>query len=129
MFDWNNKFAIGNDAIDLQHRYFITLINRISDLLDDELPRQRRQRLFAELRAYAVFHFISEENIAVELGLTGLPGHQERHQEMLAELDERIVQHLDDHCTSHDIVEFLYHWFAGHTYHEDQKLFHQTDRV
>ncbi|MBF0283729.1 MAG: hemerythrin domain-containing protein [Magnetococcales bacterium] len=122
-FPWNAKFAIGVELVDLQHRYFLDLINRVWDgfsLSEDEVYQRR---LIQELRKYAEFHFLSEENLAYSLGLPHLSLHHERHMELLGELDRRTEAVLREGADAEEFFMFLISWFSGHTYYEDRILF------
>jgi hemerythrin-like metal-binding protein len=79
--------------------------------------------MFIELKKYMDFHFTSEENVAASLLLPGVPSLQERHMELMDEFDHRVRGLQDGNETFDKFLQFLFEWFAGHTYNEDKKFF------
>ena len=121
--EWKSEYETGNEAVDFQHRFFIGLINRIENSFRNSTDENYKSKLIIELRKYADFHFTSEENIATSLSLPGVDSHHERHMELIDEFN-LCSEKLEKGTISFDEFHlFLVEWFAGHTYHEDQKLF------
>jgi hemerythrin-like metal-binding protein len=121
---WKPDMGTGNEAVDLQHQYFVTLINRIAINLADTRDDAYRMKLLDEIRKYADFHFTSEENIAFACGkIVGLHSHHERHQELLTELHDHTSDLLKGHYTVEEYIQFLHEWFVGHTIREDRLFF------
>lgn len=122
-FEWEPDFETGNEYVDLQHRYFVDLINRVGINFRETDDAAYKQKLISELRKYADFHFTSEENIATSCNLPGVSAHHQRHQELLGEFN-RHAENLKKGSQSVDeFLGFLTNWFIGHTVYEDQKLF------
>jgi len=121
MLLWNDNFSIGIEGIDLQHRYFIDLLNRLSlELKDSDAAYQAK--LIDELASYAKQHFISEENIMYKLGYPGLKKHSEYHQELLEKLNGRIGLYLLDMLEPDEIISYLSKWLIQHIVQEDKVL-------
>jgi len=72
---------------------------------------------------YADFHFTSEENVAISCDLQPLQKHQERHKELLSELNMHVNDLLSGRYSTDKFIGFLHDWFAGHTIYEDRRLF------
>ena len=85
---WVSEFEIGNEYVDLQHRYFLDLITRIGKNLKETNDDDYIRRLIVELHKYADFHFASEENIAISCGLPGVKNHHQLHLELLEDLNQ-----------------------------------------
>ena len=128
VIEWNKKFEIGQMDVDLQHHFFVNLINRIEQTLHNVVEPEHRLRLLRELYKYTEFHFLSEENIALSLGLQGVQEHKERHQELLEQLDRRIEETASGKAEEAQLIGFLGQWFCGHTYYEDSRLFLKHDK-
>jgi hemerythrin-like metal-binding protein len=62
-FTWSDDFLIGVEAIDDQHRYFVSQINSIVNAQKNGYPRDLQVRLLGGLLAYAEFHFMGEETL------------------------------------------------------------------
>ena len=120
---WVPEFEIGNEYVDLQHRYFLDLISRIGKGLRETKDDDYKRKLIVELHKYADFHFTSEENIAISCGLSGIESHQQLHLQLLEEL-KHYAENLDSGLkTIDEFLEFITDWFLVHTQHEDREFF------
>jgi hemerythrin len=120
---WVSEFEIGNEYVDLQHRYFLDLINRIGKNFRETNDDDYKRKLIIELHKYADFHFTSEENIAISCGLPGIKSHHQLHLQLLEELNQ-YAEYLDNGLkTIDEFLEFITDWFLVHTQHEDRKFF------
>jgi len=122
--EWESDFETGNEYVDLQHRYFLDLINRIRNKFMDTNDVAYKGKLINELKKYADFHFTSEENIATSHNIPeDISSHHQRHLELLEEFDHH-AEDLDNGLkTIDEFLGFLTDWFIGHTIYEDKKLF------
>ncbi|MDM8516413.1 bacteriohemerythrin [Desulfobacterales bacterium HSG16] len=121
--EWQSDFETGNEAVDLQHRFFVDLINRIGNSFKESTDEDYKRKLIVELKKYAEFHFASEENIAKSLKLPGIANHHERHMELIDEFNDNADELEKGNKSFDDFIQFLTEWFTGHTFYEDQKLF------
>ena len=121
---WTTANELGVEDIDLQHHYFVNLINRLARDLDEVNDPQLRGSLLAELNAYARFHFVSEENLMARAGYPLLALHREHHNRLIDELSARgsqlVLRNGSDHAGP--VLQFLVQWFMGHTMHEDRQF-------
>lgn len=122
-FEWPSDFETGNEIVDLQHRYFVDLINRVGTNFKNTSDVAYQERLIIELKKYADFHFTSEENIATSCNLPGVSGHHQRHLELLEEFSHHAANLNKGTKTADEFLEFLTDWLIGHTMYEDKKLF------
>ncbi len=119
--DWAAKYELGVSEIDLQHHYFIDLINRMVDELEhDDVDYQ--QRLISELNAYVKFHFISEENLMYKAGYPALEEHRNSHFNLIQELNSKQAAFAGSGGNATEITDFLHSWFVHHTIREDRKF-------
>ena len=114
---WQSAYDTGVEEIDLQHRYFLALINRLRGELDACDDENHRHRLFDELARYAAFHFISEENLMLKYGYPGYEQQRRLHLELIDQLSWRMQSPSYD-----DLFEFLIRWFVHHTVEEDHRI-------
>lgn len=114
---WKAEYDTGVEEIDLQHRNFMALINRLSSELaacDDE---KYRRRLLDELAKYAAFHFTSEENLMLKFAYSGFERQRMLHLELMDQLSWRMQSK-----TYEGLFEFLVSWFIHHTVEEDHDI-------
>ena len=121
--EWEPDFEAGNENVDLQHRYFVDLINRVRINFRETDDAAYKEKLISELRKYADFHFTSEENIATSCNLPGVSAHHHRHQELLEEFNHLAEDLNKGQKTVEEFLSFLTDWLIGHTVYEDKKLF------
>ena len=122
--DWQTAFELGIEGIDFQHRYFVDLINRLSDDLESGNDQKYHAALLNELKAYARFHFVSEENLMMRCAYPGLDEHKRHHRELVDQMSARIAKlEISYSETSADaIIRFLIDWFSNHTVSEDRRF-------
>lgn len=121
---WQPDYDLGIADIDLQHRFFASLINRLAADLRQVNDAALRASLLQELSAYARFHFISEENLMARAGFPGLAEHRALHNRLIDELSARQTR-LHLRAAPQDVddaITFLVQWFKGHTQHEDRQF-------
>ena len=121
--EWESDFETGNEYVDLQHRYFADLINRVGVNFRETDDAAYKEKLISELRKYADFHFTSEENIATSCNLPAVSRHHQRHLELLEEFNHHAEDLKNGVKTVDEFLGFLTDWFMGHTIYEDQKFF------
>ena len=114
---WKAEFETGVEEIDLQHRYFLRLINRLGEELATAKDERYRQCLLDELAKYATFHFVSEENIMFKFAYPGLAEHARLHWSLLDRLSSRATGRPVE-----ELLDFLTEWFAEHTTKEDHLI-------
>ena len=114
---WQATYDTGVEEIDLQHRYFLALINRLTVELAASNDPRYRQSLLNELAKYAAFHFASEENLMVKFAYPDLKRHRMLHIELIDRLSSRM-----NAMTYEPLLDFLVGWFIQHTTSEDRHI-------
>ena len=122
--EWESEFETENEYVDLQHRFFVDLLNRVGINFRETDDAAYTEKLISELRKYADFHFTSEENIATSCKLQGVSAHHQRHLELLEEFNHHAEDLKKGLITVDQFLGFLTDWFVGHTVYEDQKFFY-----
>ncbi len=119
---WQPKYEIGVEKIDFEHKIFLTLIHefeqQIQSFPDPDLLLHRME----EIRKYAEFHFLSEENVMMESHFSEFEIHRGFHQTLLQELNAKIHSVQSKAMKPESLVEFIFEWFVVHTTQEDQRI-------
>ncbi|MES9962264.1 MAG: bacteriohemerythrin [Candidatus Sedimenticola sp. 20ELBAFRAG] len=119
---WSAKYELGIEDIDFQHHFFLDLINRLSNALNEPRNHSYQARLISELNAYARFHFISEENMMLHTDYPQFSEHKNHHDDLLEQLSIREnmldMKHSEEEIAG--ILKFLSEWFFHHTVSEDR---------
>lgn len=119
---WSTQFELGHERIDAEHRIFLRLVNEFGDRVERGLPLDMLLRTLREIRKYAEFHFVSEENIMEELGYPRLEEHRALHEVLLDALAGWIGALAAGSLDPAEVWKSLVEWFGAHTSQEDQKL-------
>jgi hemerythrin-like metal-binding protein len=120
--NWNDSFKIGVDVIDLEHQILFMLIKKLDYAIKQNAPTHLLVRILIELKEYAQFHFISEENLMLEIGFPDYAAHEQVHSNLLSQLEVvggRINLGLAD---SEDVLSFVWNWLQGHVLHQDIEI-------
>jgi hemerythrin-like metal-binding protein len=88
--NWNDKFKIGVEEVDLQHEYFILLVNRLVDEFTESNDSTYKHRLLEELALYTSFHFISKGNLMIKNNYPDFKEHMAIHRKLLSQLNDKI---------------------------------------
>ena len=122
LIQWNPSFEIEHDRIDEQHRVFVELICDLSQAAGRNASRDRLQRILRQIHAYAMFHFITEENIMLDVDYPQYESHRGDHQRLLGELVSIMGKHRNGQVPVQDIAEYAFRWFEEHAKTCDQRL-------
>lgn len=125
VFPWNKSFETGIEEVDEQHKMLIVLINKLVNTLvhNEELAVKEA---FAELAAYADYHFAAEEKVWAEhlQDDEWVSAHRKNHTSFLPQVLEIKERDADKplHDVIEDIVRFLIRWLAFHIIDDDKRL-------
>ncbi len=120
---WDNKFSVGHDRIDHEHQVFVDLIRNVSIMEESGEKQQARiLRTLKEIQKYAEFHFLSEENIMLDVSYPDYDDHKREHERLLSKLKDHIFEYTHGNYSLEALVEFLFEWFALHTTDIDKRL-------
>ncbi|WP_177419591.1 bacteriohemerythrin [endosymbiont of Lamellibrachia barhami] len=120
--EWQKKFEVGHNKIDMEHRVFFELVKSIAAAEAQGASRDKIRRLIAETTKYAEFHFLSEENIMIDVGYPEFEEHRELHKSLLRKMQKYVVSFESGDSDIHDLVDFLVDWFVKHTTTKDLLL-------
>jgi len=120
--EWLSKFEVGNEKIDLEHRVFFDLVKGIAEANENGDSRDRIRRLVAETMKYAEFHFLSEENMMIDVNYPEFEEHHEHHNALMRKLQLYTVKFESGDDNISELINFLVEWFSEHTTNEDLML-------
>ncbi|MFW6222497.1 MAG: bacteriohemerythrin [Bacteroidota bacterium] len=119
---WNNKYLTHIEEIDYQHKYFLGLIRRFQQKINDSMSDYIIERHLNEIVKYAQFHFFSEENLMMLINYPDVKHHQELHNEIIERLATRVNTWKSNEQSLEKILPFMIDWFFTHTVEEDKKI-------
>ena len=106
---WEKSIEGGVEDIDLQHHYFLNLVNRLIREIKKRDNPQYVIALTQELNKYAAFHFNSEETMMKYTNYPEYEQHKMHHLELIQKLsieEFNLYNHMEDEQAEH-IIEFL----------------------
>ena len=123
MFQWYDRYNVGHNEIDADHRYLFKLINEFHDALTAGLGTERIATTLESLVAYTRFHFSREENHMLARGYDGYRGHKQLHDKLIRDLEElRGRFQAGDAMVGIELSTFLTDWLINHIMRTDIKL-------
>jgi hemerythrin len=125
LITWKDEFSVGVDAVDLEHRELIDLINGLDADMQESATQSSVVETLGEIYARIAGHFALEERIMREARYRGFAAHKEDHEMLLDELLE-VIDTVDDagHYDRAGLSRDLDRWFSEHFRTHDAKLHH-----
>ncbi len=125
-FVWDNRYSIGVEDIDNQHRKIFEIINVISKMVfsNKPLPLKEVQNVMLDLKKYTVEHFRMEEDFMVRNNYVHYLSHKNMHNsftETILDFETRSID-LTDNKTLRAILDTVFVWITDHIIKEDMKL-------
>lgn len=120
LYKWQDKFATGIDAIDIEHKNLLACINKL--IAAQTLDKAIILKLADEVGLYARFHFLSEENLMCLTHYPDLFEHSEYHRILLKQLDDKRRQLDNSTDALQSYIHFLVKWFIEHIQSVDKEL-------
>jgi hemerythrin len=123
--EWCGELSVEVEEIDLQHRKFIELINRLeTDILANDFQAAVGQAIPGILD-YANVHFTTEEKYMAMFNYKGYSRHQLEHVLFRQRVDEMIKQHQagskSSQALAQELLSFLVGWLQEHLMKMDKK--------
>lgn len=125
--EWNNRYNIGVDLIDKEHKKLFRILKKLFDFGQEELKSEWVCREAVKyFKEHAVAHFQDEENYMSSIGYSGFEMHQRIHINFRDTTLPALEKELEMSSYSEDAVEHFLGicagWLIGHTLIEDQAI-------
>lgn len=127
MIKWDDKYLIGVDIIDTQHKELFRIANEAYNLLKNEFYTDKYDKvvlLIEELRNYAIFHFETEQNYMKEIGYRKLLSHKVLHDDFVDKVNKINLNHMDENQDEYlsSIIMFVVDWIENHILKTDKQI-------
>ena len=83
LLEWSEHLSIDHAEIDQEHRYMISLIDRLYNLPDNGKPLDEMEHLFCDLVDFMAIHFEHEEHLMTEIDYPKLASHAKEHDGLI----------------------------------------------
>ena len=129
MLKWDEKYAIGVETIDNQHKHLFSIAQNIYDLLKNDFKSDKFDSVVAhieELKDYTVFHFKTGEDYMQKIGYKKCFTHAIEHIEFIKKVNSIDFDKIDENQDEFifNLLDFLTNWLADHILEKD-KLYTQ----
>lgn len=126
IFPWNENFATGIEAIDIQHKRLVELLNILVGHMAFQLEAPAVEQIMDELANYTQVHFRDEELIWDEY-FRDDPWerwHKDAHADFIGKIVELRASSSGKSAEQviEEIVSFLTHWLALHIIESDKRM-------
>jgi hemerythrin len=123
VFEWNDRYSIGDRQCDEQHQHLFQLMARTFDDFVNQAPFQELDPLLDELIDYATYHFSAEEQAMREHRFPALSMHEKEHELF----SRRVAKMQDDYHRGKkhlllEILSFLHNWLQTHILNSDAEF-------
>ena len=88
LFEWDDKYSVGNSTMDSHHQKLFDILNVIHDAAREGRGEQIIEPQLNELASYTKYHFDEEERLMAAASYPGLAAQQQAHKAFLDKIAE-----------------------------------------
>ncbi|MCL2599967.1 MAG: bacteriohemerythrin [Treponema sp.] len=121
---WQDRYSIGIEEIDEQHRGLFALTNDLYDACQDggTVLGKHFQETLQKAVTYVTMHFNAEERIMTETRDPNFESHQQEHDDFVKKVMEEASKLETGVATPQAFMEFLRDWISIHVTGTDVKI-------
>lgn len=126
---WSEKYAIGNEIIDIQHKMLFTIVNDLNHQILNNTAIEHIEETLEKMSAYAVMHFRTEEDLLFKSEYGDYQEHRKHHDDFkkkIMKTAQDIIENKNMN-TVIDIHRYLTDWLNNHILSEDVKYREHID--
>ncbi|MCF6340804.1 MAG: hemerythrin family protein [Sulfurimonas sp.] len=83
---WNDRYKLGIDIIDTQHKHLFDIVEQLYALDDTENTKEEFKSILNEFSEYMKTHFKDEEGYMLSVQYPNLEEHKQLHQDLIDKL-------------------------------------------
>lgn len=120
---WRDTYDTGVEAVDLEHRKLVELIEAMHTSIRDNEPKGTVEQVINEIVEYTQDHFKNEESLMQNEQYPELDEHKIEHRTLIEEVaafKERLLNNFPD--GRQDFYRFLREWLINHILDSDKKF-------
>jgi diguanylate cyclase (GGDEF)-like protein/hemerythrin-like metal-binding protein len=127
IFPWDDRFNIGLDDLDAQHKQLVHLLNRVAVFSASGYDKASIKAVFDDLVDYTHFHFNTEEALwlnRIETSESIIKQHIEAHQGFMDQVDQLRRYFLEAITipAMDAVLQYLVQWLFKHILESDRRL-------
>jgi hemerythrin len=120
--EWNEKYSVHIEEIDVQHKNIFSIINRLHDAMKARKGKEVIGNLLGELVDYTHYHFATEEKYFRQCNYPSFDVHKSEHdlmRNLVADLKLKFDANTETIVI--EVMELLKDWLSDHVLGSDQK--------
>jgi hemerythrin len=117
-FVWDEKYDVGDDVINNQHKNLFEIANNIQ-----QAKMYESGKYVMQLFTYTKKHFRTEEDHMEAIGFPELEKHRVLHDNLIIKLSEISVNFIQNEEDFQKFKDFVFNWMNTHVLKEDMKYF------
>jgi len=122
LITWNNKYSVGVETLDNQHKAFMKSINDLHAAAMLGKAQEVADPILRQALSLASEHFSTEEKLMETSGFPGLAAHRAAHQVFISKTGEFVIRRKKGDTTIYiSLLRFMRDWLIRHIQSEDQK--------
>ncbi len=118
---WQERYNVGHEALDRQHRKLLDLINDIRDLSEKGPSKEVSFSALNAMVKYAQAHFDTEEHQLEECDYPRLAQQKESHEQFMERVFSMAQDLEDEMLTMGSLTIYLEDWYIDHILGSDQE--------
>ncbi len=123
MIKWEKRFSINVSKIDEEHKYFISIVNKVIKARQKNNEGENVSEALNEMTLYSISHFKTEENYMKEFGYPEYELHKEEHRNFTKTTVNYCNTIMNgNYNITDDIFKYLRWWLINHIQGTDKKL-------
>lgn len=122
LLKWKDRYSVGIEAVDHEHKELIDLINRLYDALAQDASAAAIESFFGDLFKGISAHFALEERFMRERRYDQMTAHKNDHERLLDEIRDIMDDCADAPQATSALAARLEAWFARHFETHDARL-------
>ncbi len=120
VFNWDDKFDVGIEEINNEHKHLLTLINGLFDAMSKGQSKKIIDGLLIELAEYGINHFANEERYFKRYNYPSAKAHIEAHEAFKQTVNDLIESQKTGNNVSLKTLHFVREWVSNHILEMDQ---------
>ncbi|AKA68006.1 bacteriohemerythrin [Clostridium scatologenes] len=127
MLEWKDKYSIGVELIDEQHKHLFEIGNKAVKLLKNDFYVDKYDKIIEiiqELCEYTEFHFKAEEGYMLKIGSKQYESQKIEHDIFIKKINSVDLNNIDNDQQKYleDLLAFVFNWIIDHILQKDKLI-------
>ena len=130
LIEWTEKYELGDEVIDFQHKKLVLLLNQLHDALESQTAELLVEIALDELVKYTKTHFTQEESIMEDEDVPSamVDPHKKAHRGFVKKIEDfKSDYNAGKAEVTQGIIDFLKDWLVNHIMVTDKELVEHTN--